>query len=124
MARYNELPVYKASYDLLLEIFVFTKDLRKEYKYTIGEKVKERVFEVLLGVYRANNSRNREESLAKTLEDVEYIRLSLRLLRDLRVLNDEKYARLVVLCEDVAVQLEKWMKYESGRNHSVRCLRD
>jgi len=79
---------------------------------------------VLLGVYRANNSRNREESLAKTLEDVEYIRLSLRLLRDLRVLNDEKYARLVVLCEDVAVQLEKWMKYESGRNHSVRCLRD
>ena len=27
MGRYNELPVYKASYDLLLEIFRFTKNM-------------------------------------------------------------------------------------------------
>lgn len=26
MAKYDELPVYKASYDLLIEIFRFTKD--------------------------------------------------------------------------------------------------
>ncbi len=33
----QELPVYKSSYDLLTEIFRFTKEFSKEYKYTVGE---------------------------------------------------------------------------------------
>jgi hypothetical protein len=40
MALYSELPVYKATYDLLLAIFRFTKDFGKEYKYTVGETEK------------------------------------------------------------------------------------
>ncbi len=39
MAQYNELPVYKATYDLLLEMFRFTKDFSKKYKYTVGESL-------------------------------------------------------------------------------------
>ena len=35
MATYDNLPVYKASYDLLVEIFQFVKTFNKEYKYTI-----------------------------------------------------------------------------------------
>ena len=37
MAKYDELPVYKASYDLLLEIFQFTKNFNKEFKYCLFE---------------------------------------------------------------------------------------
>jgi hypothetical protein len=40
MVLYSELPVYKATYDLLLAIFRFTKDFVKEYKYTVGESLK------------------------------------------------------------------------------------
>ena len=36
MALYDELPVYKASYDLLLAIFQFTKNFSREFKYTVG----------------------------------------------------------------------------------------
>jgi hypothetical protein len=41
---YTELSfgVNKTSYDLLLEIFRFTKDFRKEFKYTIGESLLKR----------------------------------------------------------------------------------
>lgn len=39
MAKYDELPVFKASYDLLVEIFRFTRNFTKEYKYTVGEKL-------------------------------------------------------------------------------------
>jgi hypothetical protein len=31
MAQYEDLPVYKATYDLLLGIFRFTKDFSREY---------------------------------------------------------------------------------------------
>ena len=33
MALYGFLPVYKVSYDLLVDLFVFTKEFNKEYKY-------------------------------------------------------------------------------------------
>jgi hypothetical protein len=40
MDQYEELPVHKATYDLLLEMFRFTKDFSKEFKYTVGESLK------------------------------------------------------------------------------------
>jgi hypothetical protein len=38
MGTYNELPVYKSTYDLLLEMFRFTKDFNKEYKWKSSSK--------------------------------------------------------------------------------------
>jgi len=46
MSTYNDLPVYKATYDLLLEIFRFTKGFSKEYKYTVGESLKKETIEL------------------------------------------------------------------------------
>ena len=37
MARHDELPVYKATYDLMLSVFRFVKDFTKEYKYSVGD---------------------------------------------------------------------------------------
>jgi hypothetical protein len=54
MALYSDLPVYKATYDLLLAIFQFTKEFGKEYKYTVGESLKKETIELLILIYRAN----------------------------------------------------------------------
>jgi len=40
MGLHYDLPVYKACYDLLLEIFQFTKDFSLEYKHTVGGSIK------------------------------------------------------------------------------------
>ncbi len=45
MGLHNELPVYKASYDLLIGIFQFTKEFSKDYKYTVGESLKKETIE-------------------------------------------------------------------------------
>jgi hypothetical protein len=39
MALYNHLPVYKTSYDLLVELFRFVKDFSRDYKFTLGESM-------------------------------------------------------------------------------------
>ena len=41
MGLHYDLPVYKACYNLLLEMFQFTKDFSREYKYTVFESIKE-----------------------------------------------------------------------------------
>jgi hypothetical protein len=35
MTNYQNLPVYKTSYDLLIMIFSLVKEFSKEYKYTL-----------------------------------------------------------------------------------------
>jgi hypothetical protein len=35
MTTYDNLPVYKTSYDLLLLVFNAVKEFKKEYKYTL-----------------------------------------------------------------------------------------
>jgi len=115
MAEYYHLNVYKSSYKLLVEIHKSFTNLQREHKYTIGEKVKEKVFSVLVVIYRVQKSTKRVEYLDKVLDDVEYIRLSLRLSRDLNVLNEKRYVRLFVMVEDIFVQFERWRGYEARK---------
>ena len=53
MATYDYLPVYKVSYDLLVELFRFTKDFTREYKFTLGESIKNEVIEMIRNIYPA-----------------------------------------------------------------------
>jgi len=57
MSMYNELPVYKATYDLLLEMFTFTKDFGKEYKYTVEESLKKETVELISHIYRVGTKK-------------------------------------------------------------------
>ena len=41
MAQYEHLPIYKQTYDALLRVMVATKDFPREYKYTLGQKIKD-----------------------------------------------------------------------------------
>ena len=70
MSKYDELPVYKASYDLLLEIFRFTKEFNREFKYTVGESLKKETLELITLIYRANSAREKRETIQLAREYV------------------------------------------------------
>jgi len=68
MGLHSELPVYKASYDLLLEIFQFTENFHKEFKYTVGESIKKETVELLTLIFRANSRQDKEQVLQEARE--------------------------------------------------------
>jgi len=59
MAQYQHLPIYKLTYDLLLRIMQVTKNFPREYKYTLGQKLKDEVIELIVLIYKANSARDR-----------------------------------------------------------------
>lgn len=73
MALHYELPVYKACYDLLLEVFRFTKGFSKEYKYTVGESLKKETMELLTLIFRANTRKDKTAVLEEARERIEVI---------------------------------------------------
>ncbi len=109
MSTYDNLPVYKVSYDLLLELFCFTKNFSREYKFTIGESIKNETINMITNIYRANSAQSsRKDMIQLARENTETIRLFLRLLKDLKQINLEKFIRLNEKIESVSKQLAAW----------------
>ncbi|MDY0143385.1 MAG: four helix bundle protein [Bacteroidales bacterium] len=110
MAHYNELPVYKATYDLLLAIFQFTKEFSKEYKYTVGESLKKETIELLTLIYRANTRNQKTDVLQIAREQIEVIRLLIRVMKDMKQISLEKFVKINQAVENVSKQLAGWQK--------------
>ena len=110
MALYYHLPVYKTSYDLLLAIFQLTKNFSREYKYSIGQDLKKITTEMILNIYRANSTMSKKDIIQNGRENIEVIRLYIRLLKDLQQINVKKLIHLNELIESVSKQLSMWQK--------------
>jgi len=117
MALYSDLPVFKKTYDLLLAVYKMTGSLSREYKYTIGEKLKNEMLELLLRVYRANLSWEKEVNIDLCRESTETVRLMVRVLYDLKQINMKKMIALNALIENISKQLSGWRK-SAGKSHS------
>jgi 23S rRNA-intervening sequence protein len=109
MATYDLLPVYKTSYDFLLQVFQFSRGFSREYKYTIGQELKNETMKLILSIYRANSSREKRYDL---LEDarltLETIRLLLRLTKDLKQIPLDPFVSMSEKVESISKQLVSW----------------
>jgi hypothetical protein len=110
MATYDNLPVYKTSYDLLFDLFRACQNMERDYKFTIGENLKKEVIELIKNVYRANSRNEKSELLAAGRENAEVIRLLLRILRDLKQVKTETLVNLNEKLESISKQLAAWQK--------------
>ncbi len=109
MATYDNLPVYKAAYDLLQDITMLRKQMSREYKYTLGEKLMNETVEMIISIFRANVSRIKKELIMKSREHIEIIRLLMRLLKDLKQLSLKRFIAVNLKIECVSKQLTGWM---------------
>ncbi|MFA5086359.1 MAG: four helix bundle protein [Candidatus Paceibacterota bacterium] len=110
MSTYTSLAVYKASYDFLILLINLTKNFDREYKYTIGENVKKEAMEMMKNIYRANSSEDKPGLIQAARENIEMIRLDLRVLQDLKQLNLRKFVFLNARVETVSKQLVAWQR--------------
>ena len=72
MAQYKHLPIYKVTYDLLHMITIKTKTFPKDFKYSLGDKIKNECIELVIFIYKANSSKNKNIFLEQNLKKVWY----------------------------------------------------
>jgi hypothetical protein len=119
MAMYDELPVYKSTYDLLIAIFKFSRGFSKEYKYTVGETLKKETIELLVLIYRANSRYDKQAVLQTAREQIELIRLMIRLMKDMRQITLEQFVAINIVVETVSKQLNGWQKANQNNKPMV-----
>ncbi|MBP3192983.1 four helix bundle protein [Natronogracilivirga saccharolytica] len=119
MALFSELPVYKLGYDLLIAIYQRTSKFTREYKYTMGERLKNETLELLLSIYKANKSEkdHRLHYIDTARQRIEIVRLLLRICKDLKVIGMKGFVALNVQVEELSRQLTAWHKF-TARAHA------
>ena len=73
MSLYYDLPVFKEVYKSILVLFEVTKDLPKQYKFTLGHDIKRDGINLVRSIYRANKAKNKVEYLEAFLDDFEFV---------------------------------------------------
>jgi len=71
---YDELPVYRDLYSLILKIFEYTKSFPREYKYTLGQDLTRDSMVLVWSIYRANKVKEKREFLESFLDDFELLK--------------------------------------------------
>ena len=102
---FYELPVYKATYDILVELYHMVQKMPREHKFVLGEKLKEECMEIFLEIYQANTVAEKREYLRRATLHLLRLRVMLRVCNDLRLMNMERFIKLNEKVESVSRQL-------------------
>ncbi len=103
MAQYEHLPIYKQTYDILLRTMTATKDFPREYKYTLGQKIKDELIQIVILIYRANSAKDKLQHIQEILERIQAVQLLMRLSHDMKILPRRHYAALSEMTENLAM---------------------
>jgi len=110
MATYDNLPVFKAAYTLFLHLFNGSRHMQRDYRYTIGEAMKKELLDLVIHIYRANGRLDKKSLLGKARENIEVVRLLLRLAHDLKQFPIKEFALASEKVESISKQLTAWEK--------------
>ena len=65
----------------------------RQYKYTLGEKIRAEVIELIISIYKVNTTKTSKVDFLKQMEEqIQLIYLLLRISHDMKLMPTEKYA--------------------------------
>ena len=115
MAQYTHLPIYKTTYELLSAVTKKTKDFPKEFKYSLGDKIRNECVELVVFIFKANSGIDRTKHIEMIIERVQVIHLLLRLSHDLRLISVAAFSEIVALSDSIARQSQGWKGKSNAR---------
>lgn len=122
MAKSEELPIYKAAYDLLEKLVDLSKELPKFFRYSMGTRMVDLCLDLLGQIYRANMSTDRRtEAIADLLIDYRQLLMLLRVCYHQKSLSTGRYAELMNMLDTIGRQATGWKNSQkkNDKEHGV-----
>lgn len=110
MSLHTNLPIYKVAYDLLDAITDLSKNMPRDFKQSIGGKLRDECVEIVVLIFRANVSHDKAAHLISLVERLQVSELLLRLSRDKRLISTGQYAKAIELTGSIGKQANGWRR--------------
>ena len=109
----NSLKIPQAvqhTYDLILWAIPILANFPKSYKFLLGERIESKILDLLDNLLAAYYSKEREQFLRQASLEVEQVRFLFRLVKDLGLVNLEKYKNASEKIDEIGKMIGGWLK--------------
>lgn len=110
MALHTELPIYKVAYDLLGVTTDLVRNMPRDFKQSIGVKLRDECVEIVVLIFKANCALEKTTHLDLLIEHLQVSELLLRLSRDKRLISTKGYACAIELTKAIGKQAGGWRR--------------
>ncbi len=108
--KYKEPLVYRRAYELTLVICRYVKDMKSDYKMSLGFLLQKEALEFIHSVYLINDSDNKQVATKVVINRLYFLRSNIRLLLDLGGMKLETNVLINDCLENTLAQLLAWQK--------------
>jgi len=115
MARFEHLPLYNKSYELLRACFRALEKMPRGHKKSIGERLVESALKQSQLVVFANGSEQKEKPLIQLVLEIENMVLLLRVATDLKALSLGEGHELMERLFEIRKQVGAWRSWAKSQ---------
>jgi hypothetical protein len=112
-----DIPIFKRSYDLYKEFYGFRLSVPKQDRYTLWQKCENLLIDILEGILLASQQSKSEKlpTLEKASVKLNFMRVCVRLLKDVKAIDDKKYVLIEANLDEIGRMLGGWIKSTKER---------
>ena len=118
----TELPIYKATYELLVLILDCTSTFPRNYKRTLSERMMDLILNLVIKINEANNASGEEKlpHIREIINDIKMVEILVRASTDMKLISIAKQSVAVTLTDSVRKQAHGWEKYVKDKSANKR----
>jgi hypothetical protein len=117
MPRYEHIRIFQCAYILTVEIYKTTAGFSREFRHTLGERLKNAAHGILDAVMRINAMPDEEKQ--KYFPEIDFkkenLRVCLRIAAELKLISPGRLGTLNEKIEEIGRQLGGWQKWTTKR---------
>jgi hypothetical protein len=114
MAIAQELPIYKSSFDLLVDVTKITSNFPRNFKIGIARDLCFSTQNIMTLIFKCNCSTKKEDKIAlieKIREEIALVILLLRLSVELKLISPAQHGKLSLTTMQISKQSQGWLNY-------------
>ena len=116
MAHSEDLPIYKACFDLLNDVILLTNTFPKSFRYGVGARMVDLCLDMMTLIYTINGSRDKLPLIVEMSNAHRMLMLLFRVCVQQRVITPARYSAYALKLDNIGRQLTGWRQYaEKGK---------
>ena len=107
-----DIPILKKTYELYKTLYGYRSTVNKQDRYSIWQRCDTIVLDILEGILVASQAYKSEKLpvLERTSVKLNILRVFIRLMKEVRVIDNRKYVVLQGFVDEIGRMLGGWMK--------------
>ena len=107
-----DIPIFKKSYELYKTLYEIRVRIPKQDRYTLWQKCEDTSIKIIEGILKATSAHKKERLvlLENTSNDLNILRVFIRLSKDTKVIDQAKYEIIQSSIDEIGRMLGGWIR--------------